>query len=174
MPAGRYRIVANRDGVLSSREPFPATYYPGVLDKALAGVLTVRAGEAQENLEFRIRATAKVVSVSGRFEFKDGRPVSYEGLRFTPLTGGQEEHFPVAEDGSFRISLLAGRPGNLVGELFVQRDAIKACPQFGTGTIKGRISGPATPPALIATEQDQSNVILTLEMESCAGWKPRH
>lgn len=42
---GEYYLVANHDGVTSSDEPFPLTYYPGVFEKAKATVLTIATGD---------------------------------------------------------------------------------------------------------------------------------
>ena len=51
---GEYYLVANHDGVISSDEPFPLTYYPGVFEKAKATVLTIATGDKLEDFDIHI------------------------------------------------------------------------------------------------------------------------
>lgn len=171
MPAGQYRIVANRSGRMTASEPFAKLYYPGVAERDKASVITIGTGETLTDLDIRVLAVAKRVSLSGRLQFNDRAPVPDSDVQFVSAEHEYHERTSTEADGSFNFSVIAGKVGELHGEIRIFRTEADQCPQFGASfNPNGFMTTLSTPPIAISTEKDQSGIILTLPFRSCKDW----
>ena len=131
---GEYYLVANDDGKISSDEPFPLTYYPGVFQKEKATVLTFASGDKLEGFDIHIPSQRPTRTVQGRLLFSDGRPVEGESVQFTSEAdaSGQTDEVRTNTDaeGRFKLSVLESSKGTLHGYMYsFSREAAK-CPQL--------------------------------------------
>lgn len=130
---GEYYLVANDDDVISSNEPFPLTYYPGVFEKEKATVLNIASGDKLQDFDIHIPSQRPTRTVEGRLLFSDGRPAEGETVEFTAdEKPGQVSDVARAKadaEGRFKLSVLEGSKGTLHGYLYtVERDTPN-CPQ---------------------------------------------
>jgi hypothetical protein len=79
---GQYYLIANDDNVIDSDEPFPLTYYPGVLDKEKATVLNIASGDKLQDFDIHIPSHRPTRTIQGRLLFSDGRPAAEESVEF--------------------------------------------------------------------------------------------
>jgi len=131
---GEYYLVANDDGVISSNEPFPLTYYPGVFDKAKATVLNIASGDKLEDFDIHIPSQKPTRTIEGRLLFSDGRPAEGESVEFASeeKSGQSQDRVYVNTDaeGRFKLSVLEGSKGTLHGSLYAHSLDLPNCPQI--------------------------------------------
>lgn len=131
---GDYYLVANDDGVISSDEPFPLTYYPGVQEKEKATVLTIANGDKLQDFDIHIRSQQPTRTIEGRLLFSDGRPVDDGSIEFASeeKPGQAQDHVYAKTDaeGRFKISVLQGSKGTLQGRLYSFSLESAQCPQI--------------------------------------------
>lgn len=130
---GEYYLVANDDGVISSDEPFPLTYYPGVFEKAKATVLNIASGDKLADFDIHIPSQQPTRTVEGRLLFSDGRPAEGETVEFTadekPGRVSDVARAKADAEGRFKLTVLEGSKGTVHGYLYtVERDTAN-CPQ---------------------------------------------
>jgi hypothetical protein len=132
IPLGDYLLVANKDGRISSFEPFRTLYYPGVFEKEKATVLTVASGEQRQDIDIHVPAQQATRMIEGRFLYSDGRPVVNEAVEFKPekASEGEEVHALTDDQGRFSFPGLEGQKGSLRGYLSTYRGQYKNCPKL--------------------------------------------
>lgn len=130
--AGEYYLVANDDGVITSEEPFPLTYYPGVFEKEKATILTIASGDKLEDFDIHIPSQRPTRTIQGRLLFSDGRPVDEGSIEFASeqKPGQNQDHVYVTTDaeGRFKLAVLEGTKGTLHGSLFGFSRELSQCP----------------------------------------------
>ena len=131
---GDYLLIANDDGRISSDEPFPAVYYPGVLEKEKATVLSFASGDKLEGFDIHIPSQQPTRIIEGRLLFSDGRPVVGDFVEFQSETqkAGQEGevHTTTDAEGRFRLPVLEGLKGTLRGFMYGATHDYENCPQL--------------------------------------------
>jgi hypothetical protein len=131
IPPGEYYLVANDDGVISSDEPFPLTYYPGVFEKEKATVLTVASGDKREDFDIRIPSLRPTRTIQGRLLFSDGRPVADESVEFTAYGENPDETRATTDaEGRFKLNVLEGSKGTVRGYMYSFSRESANCPQL--------------------------------------------
>jgi hypothetical protein len=134
IPLGEYLLVANEDGQITSKEPFPAVYYPGVLDKDKAAVLTFAIGDGRPDINIHIPSEQPVWTIEGTLLFADGRPVADESVWFNeetqPHKDGEEVTVRTDSNGRFSLTVLGGLKGSLRGQILSYRGEYKNCPMM--------------------------------------------
>ncbi len=111
VPAGRYLVSASDpspDTVLSDDTGslrYPPTYFPGVLQAAEAGRVTVTGGAAPPRVEFRLQLV-RPSRVSGVIKTEDGRPLVSGAVIMTSEQNGvfsavSAEDVTILPDGTF-------------------------------------------------------------------------
>src|SRR5205085_5141543 len=78
VPPGRYLIVINGDGKISSDEPFTTFYYPNVLEREKAGIIAIGAGNIQEDMNIYVPEMEEIITVEGTLRYEDGKAVANE------------------------------------------------------------------------------------------------
>ena len=116
---GSYLVVLNQDGKLSTKEPFPRLFYPGVMEREKATLIDIGIGETVKGIDVMIPKFAETITVSGVLLFSDGKPVAGEWVWF--LANEQEgvDRYNVGKTdsmGRFTINVLKGVKGDIVGE----------------------------------------------------------
>ena len=131
---GEYLLVANEDGVVTSDEPFPTAYYPGVFEKEKATPLTFSSGDKLENFDIHIRSQKASHFIEGKLLFSDGRPAAGESIKFVPE--GMEDNVDAQanvkadHDGRFRLRALEGSKGTVYGYMFSYSSEFANCPEL--------------------------------------------
>jgi Carboxypeptidase regulatory-like domain len=150
---GRYFVVANHDGKISSRQPFKTIYYPNAFDREKASVVSVGAGDVVDGVNVYVPAAEEVVTVEGVFLYSDGRPVAEENVVFEAekagagVDGGARARTDAR--GRFSIRILRGLRGKLRGEMYAHEGEFGNCPKLES-VIKegGRTSAEIKTPAV--------------------------
>ena len=174
MPPGQYRIVANRAGRVTAREPFGAVYYPGTSDPTKAAVITVTAGNVGEGIDLRIASLEKLFKLSGVVQFSDGSAVAKAWIIYTDSGGHERQRKSAAADGFFSFSEVVGVGGAVHAEIMVSRDLASDCPQFGAAFGPNAFAAfLKTPDSAVSGESDETNIVLVLPTKSCKAWPPQ-
>jgi len=173
MSPGQYRIVANREGVVTAREPFGTVYYPGTSDPKKAALITVAAGSVAGGVDLQIASARKLFKLSGVVQFDDGSPVAKAWIIYSDSKGNERQRKNAAADGSFGFSEVVGEGGAVHAEIMVSRDLASDCPQFGAAFRPNAfITFLKTPALTISGDSEEPNLILVLPMKSCKAWPP--
>lgn len=132
VPPGEYVLAANKDGKLSSREPFRTFYYPNVAEKERAAVISIRLGETVNDINISVPQLFERVIVEGVLRYSDGKPVSDERVSFkaTEMEGidGDVSEQTDAE-GRFSLKILKGVKGELSAADYVYVGKFENCPK---------------------------------------------
>jgi hypothetical protein len=171
MPAGSYRIVANRNGQMTAAAPFGRLYYPGTPELDKAGVLTVAASQHLDGIDVHVSELARRIELRGRLIFSDGVPLTDQSVDFRGDDGRYLQYGRTDADGNFVMQILAGRPGRLTGEISIWRDQEGACPQF---EAKFNPNGYAvflkSTPYSVAGNVSLPRIELVFPFPSCDAW----
>ncbi len=139
IPIGIYIIVINKDGKITSDEPFETFYYPNVKNKEDAAAINVDAGFLLENLVINAPETFETITVSGRLLFEDNNPVANKSVRFLAVKEESEKSekyessdasTKTDENGRFTIRILKGQTGKLFGSMYLYSSESKNCPKI--------------------------------------------
>jgi hypothetical protein len=132
IPAGEYLLVANADGKISSREPFPATYYPGVFERDKATVLSFKDGANLEGYDIQPPTLTPTYTIEGVLVYADGAPAAKQFVEFQPevVKEGYEGKAGITTDaqGRFTLTVLAGLKGHLYGSMHTYQGEYLNCP----------------------------------------------
>jgi len=171
MPAGSYRIVANRTGRMTAAAPFGRLYYPGTPNLDKAGVLSVAAGQHLEGIDIHVSELARRIDLRGRLTFSNGVPLADQSLDFRGNDGRYQQSGRTDADGNFVMQILAGRPGSLTGQISIWRDQEGACPQFRAKfNPKGYAVFLTSTPYPVAGDMTLSRIELVFPFPSCDAW----
>lgn len=134
VPPGTYVLVANADNKISSDEPFPTLYYPGVTDLAKATTITVGLGDSREDLNIFVPRAAELVTITGKFLYLDKRPVVDEYVYFFSRAN-QSKHdadsrAKTDEEGRFDLKILKGVSGRIAGSMYTYAGEFENCPKL--------------------------------------------
>jgi hypothetical protein len=134
IPPGRYVLVVNDDGEVSSNEPFGTFYYPNVLKREEATVFEIGLGNFIEDLQIYAPIAAEIVVVEGVLLFSDGKPVMDERVEFVAEKTGESEKADARAKtdarGRFSIKILKGSKGRLAGTMYTYVGKYENCPQL--------------------------------------------
>jgi len=142
IPFASYVIVINDDDKISSRQPFRRFYYPDVIDRERAQIITIVEGVTEYQLDVHVPAVKEVSTVTGKVLTADDKPVVFARVVFTSdrtdpaIDGGA---FALTdESGNFSLSVLKGLPGELFATLTLDPKEFKKCP--AQLRVRGEIS----------------------------------
>ena len=173
VPEGEYVLVANRDGKLSSQEPFRQIFYPNVSERERAAVITISPGQTIENLDIVIPAVEELITIEGVLHYSDGKPAAQEWVKFKATNKDGKVDGDVSEktdnNGKFKLQVLKGISGEVFGEDWLMSGLYKDCPKVDELIAK---SGKNSVTILsnvvsLTTEQDVYDVELTFPFPRC-------
>jgi len=173
VPKGEYVLVANRDGKLSSQEPFRQIFYPGVSERERAAVISIRPGETIENLDIVVPALAEMITIEGVLHYSDGKPVAEKWVQFKATEKDEKVDGDVTEqtdrNGKFRLQVLKGLRGEVFAEDWISTGLYRDCPRVEELIAKSGENGVTvlTNIVTLTTEQDVYEVELTLPFPRC-------
>lgn len=173
IPPGEYLIVLNSDGKISSDEPFPTAYFPGVFEKDKATVLTIAQSTKIEDYDIHIPSQENRRTLQGVLRYSDGKPVVKEFVEFKagevkPGFEG-EVHTSTDEQGRFTLNVLEGMKGILRGFMYTYEGEYVDCPQLDK-ILKdkgGRVPDVGTKPMLLEITRDMQDIKLTFPFPLC-------
>src|ERR1700754_2391459 len=167
---GEYFLIANEHNVITSNEPFPLTYYPGVLDKEKETVLIVASGDKLQDFDIHIPSQRPTRTIQGRLLFSDGRPAAEESVEFASdeKQGQNQDHVYVRTDaeGRFKLSVLEGSKGTLHGSLYAYSRDRTNCPQIDN--LVKAYKDIETKRITLELNRDHYNLELVLPVPYCA------
>lgn len=173
IPLGEYFIVVNYHGKISSDEPFPTAYYPGVFDKKKATVLAITDGAHLEDYDIHIPSQETRRVIQGVLLFSDGRPVANEFVEFKAdaVKEGYDGEVHTSTDGQGRFSLtvLQGLKGSLRGFMYTYEGEFENCPQLDK-LIKargGNVPDVGTKPIMLEINRDVQDIKLIFPFSYC-------
>jgi len=179
IPSGEYIIVVNYHGRISSDEPFPTAYYPGVFDKEKATVLAITHGAHLEDYDIHIPSQETRRVIQGVLLFSDGRPVANEFVEFK--AGAVKEGYvgevrtSTDSQGRFSLNVLQGLKGSLRGYMFTYVGQFENCPQLDK-LIKeqGRkVFDVSTNPMMLEINRDIPDIKLSFPFPHCTKAKQK-
>ena len=176
IPPGSYVLVLNQEGI-SSTQPFPRLFYPGVTDREKATAIDVRIGETVKDLEIVVPKFAETITVSGVLLFSDGTPAADETVYFTAIEqkGIDGNNLDRTDSqGRFRLKLVKGVRGELNSEFTPGYEEYQKCPKLlelvrKTGEESNTIRSSSIP---IDGTQRLENLVLKFPFEKCLTKQP--
>ncbi len=168
---GSYFLVANPFG-MSSEQPFPRLFYPGVTEREKAVLIEVGPGEVVKGLNLVISKLAETVKISGVLYFANDKPVVDEIVQFEAMpqdgVNGDVDTLTDSE-GRFTLELLKGVKGVIYGAFTADVNEYENCPRLDalikeTGKETAELR---TPVIKIAAEQDAGNLLLKFPFPRC-------
>jgi hypothetical protein len=133
MAPGKYVLVANDDGKISSKEPFGILFYPNTANYKDAKPVEIKLGEHLDNFTIQILKTEELITISGKFTYSDGKPVADEWIKFEGLEKNEkfdaEQRGKTDENGYFSFKILKNLKGKLYGEMYSYVGEFENCPQ---------------------------------------------
>ena len=170
LPRGSYVLVINRDGKISSSEPFKTFYYPNVFEREKAVAVAIREGEALEDVNIYAPKVEDTITVEGTFLYSDGKPVVRERVEFeagktSDSVEGEAQAITDA-NGRFSLKVLKDLKGKLHGEMYSYVGEFENCPQLDA-ILKKTGQSVQTPVVEIAAETNLSDVELRYPFPGC-------
>jgi len=172
IPPGEYLIVLNSKGKISSNEPFPTAYFPGVFEKNKATVLAITGGSNLEDYDIHIPSQEKRRTLEGVLQYSDGKPAVNEFVEFNAdqVKEGFEGRAQSGTDdqGRFTLIVLEGLKGTLRGFMHTYEGEFENCPQLDKLIrAQGNKSDVGTKPMPVEITRDMQNIKLTFPFPSC-------
>lgn len=172
VPDGAYVLVANQDGKLSNREPFPKIFYPSVMERERAAVINIKAGDKIANLDIVIPKLEEIVTITGVLQYSDGKPVAEKWLSFQATANEKIDGLATAKTdqaGRFTLTVLKGLTGELSSEFWLWKGVYKNCPKVDELVAKSEDESVSvyTNVVKLTTEHDVYDVELTFPFPLC-------
>jgi hypothetical protein len=175
VPPGDYLIRVNRPKQPSASEPYPTSFYPGVLVRNRATVVTMSQGAKLDGYDIRIPRKLPTAVLQGVLSYSDGKPVAREQVAFKADPGNPEPRIDrdaagVTDDqGRFTISIIQGSTGSLVGATYVSESRFPDCPEVKK-LLDAKQRGSLeveTEPVRIDPTTDNRNIKLAFPFPAC-------
>ena len=166
---GEYFLVANEDGAISSDEPFPTAYYPGVFEREKATTLTFGRGDKLQDFDIHVPSQRASHVIEGRLLFEDGRPAMGVSVKFeaeSKVDQVDAEANAIADsDGRFRLRVLEGIKGTVYGYMRAYSGEFLNCPKLEK-IIKAR-EGIFTNSVSVEVNRDLQDLELVFPFPKC-------
>jgi hypothetical protein len=136
VPPGDYVIVLNRGKKPTASEPYQHWFYPGVLARNKAAVVTVSQGAKLDGYDIRIPRKIPTVVLQGVMSYSDGKPVAREKVSFkadadNPNPNFDRDAITLTDDqGRFSLPIIQGSTGTLAGATFLSESSFPDCPEI--------------------------------------------
>lgn len=167
--------TTNDDGVISSEEPFPLGYFPGVFEKEKATVLTFVSGDRLQDFDIHIPSQRPTKTIQGRLLFSDGRPVDAESVEFVseekPDQKQDEVRAKTDAEGRFSLRVLEGLKGTLHGYIYSISGQYENCPKLDA-LIRAH-KDIETKKLKLEIDRDHDNLELVFPFPHCAKAKQK-
>jgi hypothetical protein len=180
IPEGQYLIMVNKDGDVSSDEPFGTFYYPNKINREEAKEITIRADEHIKDLVITAPTTAETITISGKVMFENGIPKEEDGyeyisVEFKPDKNDKQykgldidSRAMIDEDGDFTLRVLKGQKGKFYAEMLAFVGDYVNCPKLDKILRKqGKKSTVDTNSIVIDGSKDLSGIVLKFPFPSC-------
>ena len=171
IPPGEYLVVVNSEGKISSDEPFPTTYFPGVFDKNKATILAIVQGSNLEDYDIHIPSQENRKTLQGVLLYSDGKPVAdaFVEFRAEQVKEGTEGevHTSTDDQGRFTLNVLEGLKGSLRGFMYGYEGKYKNCPQLDRIFREKNVSEVGTKLMPLEITIDLQDIKLTFPFPYC-------
>lgn len=179
IPPGDYVIVVNKDGEMTSTEPFRTFYYPKAVKREEATVFNINLADIVENLEIYPPIELKTITVEGVLLYSDGKPVADEWVSFQSVrkqsAGNEDEDEEDSNDarantdlqGRFSIKILQGANGSLFAGMYSYAGRFENCPKHDRLIKQAEDGEVKTPPLEIRATTNLYEVELKFPFPSC-------
>jgi hypothetical protein len=173
VPQGQYVLVANQNGKLSDREPFPRLYYPNVSERERAAVITIGPGDVINDINIVVPKLVETVTIEGALRYSDGKPVVEKWVKFKADSADKNISGDVSEQtdsaGRFSLKVLKGLNGELAGEDWLLKGLYKNCLKVDELLEKSGSNSTTVYSNIIKLETNQNlyDIELTLPFPQC-------
>lgn len=171
VPSGDYVAAANRDGKLSSGEPFETIFYPNVSERARAAIITIGPGDAINNINIIVPKLADTITIEGVLRYSDGKPAAEEWVKFKALKAGDNIDGDVGQQtdaaGRFSLTVLKGLTGEVTAEVWLYEGRYKNCPKVDELLAKRRSTTVHSNIIKLESQQNFYNLELTFPFPRC-------
>jgi hypothetical protein len=178
IPPGKYVLVVNKDGKITTKEPFGTFYYPNKVNKEEATVVSIGAGEHLRDIEINAPVTLETIVLRGRVLFEKGGiddkyKYEYVSADFRANQRSDTDETittGVDKDGHFSIRLFKGQAGMLYGEILAFQGDKVNCPKLERILkLQGKNSDNKIKTNIVKIDgkNDVSDIVLTLPFPSC-------
>ncbi len=135
IPPGRYVLAVNKDGEVSSSEPFGTFYYPNTFKREEATVFEIGLGDFVDDLRVVAPKVEETVTVEGLLLYSDGKPVADEFVEFRTEKNTDEDEYADSQTrtdakGRFTLKILKGQKGNVYGSMYAYVGEYVNCPKL--------------------------------------------
>jgi hypothetical protein len=134
VPPGSYVLAVNKEGKISSREPFSTFYYPNVFEREKAAVIHIGLGQVIGDMNIYVPKMEDTVTVEGLVFYSDGKPVADQWIEFeprNPLNGVDgRSRSKTDSTGRFQMRILKGLKGSVFGKMYVYSGKYENCPKL--------------------------------------------
>ena len=173
IPPGAYVLVVNKEGKVTSSEPFGTFYHPNASRREDATVFQIGPGDFVENVQVYVPKMEETVTVEGLLLYSDGRPVADELVNFR-TENSDEDDYPEAQaktdaKGRFSMRVLKGMAGRLYSEFHTYAGEYENCPALEAliGKIGDNVAEVRTPAVELRAERDVHGVELRYPFPFC-------
>jgi len=134
VPPGSYVLVVNKEGRISSREPFSTFYFPNVFEREKAAVIHIGLGQVISDINIYVPKMEDTVTVEGLVSYSDGKPAADQWIEFEArnppngMDGGSRAQ--TDSKGRFQMRILKGLQGSVFGEIYVYSGMYENCPKL--------------------------------------------
>jgi len=104
VPPGRYVLAIRFDGMTGQQRPFAQTYFPGVIEKSQATVISLKEGEKIDSYDLEVPPLPSERDVEGLVVWADGRPAPDARVGYS---GGESVFYGVTLDKGSRFRFKA-------------------------------------------------------------------
>lgn len=165
---GPYRLVINNSGKVDSETPFGRLFYPGVPNEAEAGLIYVEPGRYISGLDIQIPQIQRLIEITGRFEFADGKPAGAGWIKFKPENSQMfgSASIRTDTDGKFAIVIPFGAAGTLTAEKYFWKSDY-SCPQIVAARDAAKSNDLESTPISVTGSEALTNVVLKLPFDFC-------
>ena len=172
LPFASYVVVINDDDKISSRQPFRRFYYPDVVDREKAQVITIVEGNTKYPLDIHVSELKEVATIAGKVLSADGKPVVFARVGFTSdrtdATIDGTAFAMTDQQGNFSLNVLKGLPGELFAAVTLDPKEFKNCPALLL--VRGEINLDRRTEAFrVQADRGIDGAELKLTFPSCGG-----
>ena len=133
IPTGDYVLVANKEGKLSTQQPFRKIFHPNVWERERAAVVSIAPGETVEDVDIVIPHLEETITIEGVARYSDGKPVADRWINFNATKTDKKVdgnvYAKTDREGRFTLTVLKGLKGELLTDVYLIAGYYKNCPK---------------------------------------------
>jgi hypothetical protein len=170
----QYILAINGDGRIQAAQPYPTTFYPGVLSRDKALILRVQPGTKLTLRAFKIPTRIPTVLLGGKVTYADGKGFDAARIKIASILADErlesDPYIWSKDDGNFSLSIFSGQKGKVRAEKIIKASLLDKCEGIRNSVIQENAGGSltiATPWVPISGESDLTTLKLVFPFPYC-------